>query len=300
MIMQTIDGISFPMEELCDLSFLSSWGRVFQVFSQNDSGNVSFGVQGEHGRFFIKAAGAKTIHACVSPEQAVETLRAAVPLYQELAHPRLIRLVDHFSRNGLYAAVFQWAEGECLFDHWNFERYEATGEPSPRERFRALPVEEKLDAFAGIFDFLAHAENRGYAAVDFYDSSLLYDFTQKQLTICDIDSFQKRPLHKTLGADYPGTKRLKAPEEYLLGAEITPATGVFTLGALLLHFFGSYTQEEQERMYRENRFFPCSRETWQLSSARYAIAQKAVEPDPCRRYSSLQDFRRAWEADLIE
>lgn len=299
MIMQTIDGIPFPLEEPCDLSFLSAWGRVFQVFSQNDSGNVSFGVQGKNGRFFIKVAGAKTIHACVPPDRAVETLRAAVPLYRELTHPRLIRLLDQFSHDRLYGAVFQWAEGKCLFDHWNFDRYAATGELPPRDRFRGLPVEEKLDAFAEVFDFLTHVENRGYAAVDFYDSSLLYDFTQKQLSICDIDLFRPRPLVNILGPDYPGTKRLKAPEEYLLGAEITPATGVFTLGALLFHFFGSYTQEELQQMYQENRFFPCRRETWQLSPKRYAIALKAVDPVPFNRYHSLKDFRRDWESDLI-
>ena len=50
---QTINGIPFPMKEVCDFSFLQAYGRVFQVFAQNDSGNISFGVgQGER-RFFL-------------------------------------------------------------------------------------------------------------------------------------------------------------------------------------------------------------------------------------------------------
>ena len=136
---QTINGIPFPMKELCDFSFLQAYGSVFQVFAQNDSGNISFGVSQGERRFFLKVAGAPTAYSCLSPAQAVENLRTALPLYQRLAHPSLIRLVEHFPQGELYVAVFQWAEGDCLFDHWNFERYAATGELSPGERFRRLP-----------------------------------------------------------------------------------------------------------------------------------------------------------------
>ena len=105
---QTINGIP-----------LQAYGRVFQVFAQNDSGNISFGVSQGERRFFLKVAGAPTAYSCLSPAQAVENLRTALPLYQRLAHPSLIRLVEHFPQGELYVAVFQWAEGDCLFDHWN-------------------------------------------------------------------------------------------------------------------------------------------------------------------------------------
>ena len=108
---QTINGIPFPMKELCDFSFLQAYGRVFQVFAQNDSGNISFGVSQGERRFFLKVAGAPTAYSCLSPAQAVENLRTALPLYQRLAHPSLIRLVEHFPQGELYVAVFQWAEG---------------------------------------------------------------------------------------------------------------------------------------------------------------------------------------------
>lgn len=295
---QTINGIPFPMKELCDFSFLQAYGSVFQVFAQNDSGNISFGVgQGER-RFFLKVAGAPTAYSCLSPAQVVENLRTALPLYQRLAHPSLIRLVEHFPQGELYVAVFQWAEGDCLFDHWNFERYAATGELSPGERFRRLPPAEKLAAFREVFAFLRHVEEQGYAPVDFYDGSLLYDFAARRLTICDIDLFRQRPLRNTLGADYPGTKRMKAPEEYQLGADITPATAVFTVGALLSSFFGRASQEELQRAYREERVLPCRRETWQLSQGRYEALCKAMEPNPIRRFPTVGDFWRAWEGEV--
>ena len=227
----------------------------------------------------------------------MENLRTALPLYQRLAHPSLIRLVEHFPQGELYVAVFQWAEGDCLFDHWNFERYAATGELSPGERFRRLPPAEKLAAFREVFAFLRHVEEQGYAPVDFYDGSLLYDFAARRLTICDIDLFRQRPLRNTLGADYPGTKRMKAPEEYQLGADITPATAVFTMGALLSSFFGRASQEELQRAYREERVLPCRRETWQLSQGRYEALCKAMEPNPSRRFPTVGDFWRAWEGE---
>lgn len=45
MVIQNIDGVSFPMKEAHDFSFLSKYGKVFCVFAQNDSGNISFGIE---------------------------------------------------------------------------------------------------------------------------------------------------------------------------------------------------------------------------------------------------------------
>ena len=109
--------------------------------------------------------------------------------------------------------------------------------------------------------------------------------------------FRQRPLRNTLGADYPGTKRMKAPEEYQLGADITPATAVFTVGALLSSFFGRASQQELQRAYREERVLPCRRETWQLSQGRYEALCKAMEPNPSRRFPTVGDFWRAWEGE---
>ena len=73
---QTINGIPFPMKELCDFSFLQAYGSVFQVFAQNDSGNISFGVSQGERRFFLKVAGAPPAYSCLSPAQAVENLQS--------------------------------------------------------------------------------------------------------------------------------------------------------------------------------------------------------------------------------
>ena len=298
MVSQTIDGISFQMQEKQDFSFLNRYGRVFCVFDQNDSGNISFGVRNESTRYFIKVAGAKTVNVSVSAEQAVQKLREAIPMYAELAHPHLVQLCEYFDDRKLCAAVFRWAEGDCLYDHWNFEMYAQTGLASPRQRFKGLSCEKKLKAFDAVFDFLAFAESKNYVAVDFYDGSILYGFRRDAVTICDIDLFRKCPAVNDMGEKFWGSTRLKAPEEYVLGADIDAATNVFTLGALLFHFFGNYTADEIKAINVKKAFFPCRPETWELPLSLHQTALKAVSPDRSHRYDSVKTFYEAWRIGL--
>lgn len=123
MVIQKIDNVSFQMKEELDFSFLSKYGKVFCVFDQNDSGNISFGVAGADKRFFIKVAGAHTVESCTETKKAIEVLKNAMPLYESLKQPYLIELIEHYEIDDLYIAVFKWAEGDCLFDYWNFEKY---------------------------------------------------------------------------------------------------------------------------------------------------------------------------------
>lgn len=290
----TRDGIAYQLLEPADLSWLAAYGTVFCAFDQNDSGNLCFGVQGT-ARYFIKIAGVRTLHAAVTPEEAKENLRQAIPLYRELAHPHLIRLIEAKPFGALVVAVFSWCEGECLFDHWNFDRYAKNPQlQSPMARFQQLPVTEKLRCTAVLFSFLKHTVSRNYRAVDFYDGSILYDFQAKETTICDIDLFCPAPLTNPLGVDFWGSRRLKAPEEYELGAVIDERTHVFTLGALLFHLFGSYSAVELKQMAKNCAFFPCSPEGFSLSNQHYAAACRAVSPNRDARFSTLQEFESAW------
>ncbi len=295
MVTQMIDHISYQLKEPHDFSFLSKHGKAFCTFDQNDSGNISFGMSDGSMRYFVKVAGAKTAEACNDTREAVEVLKNAMPLYEECKHPALIELVEHYELNDLYVAVFRWAEGECLYDHWNFEKYAANPKLlSPRKRFRQLPVQKRLASMKIMIEFLVLVESKGYVAVDFYDGSIMYDFESDTTTICDIDFFRKKPAYNNIGADFWGTKRLKAPEEYTYGASINGATNVFTLGAMTFHFFGSYTEEELQRMYKDKGVFPCSPEKWELGQKLYDISCKAVNPDPKKRYDSVKGFYSQW------
>jgi len=293
------DGILLRLKSEQDFSFLHRYGTAFWGLDETGSGCVCLGLQQNGRKLFCKAAGADTVSAELSREESVELLKQAVKIYKELNHKNLIRIVDEFAEGELYVALFEWAEGDCLFDHWNFDDYESSGKLSPKERFLALPAAKKLAVADRLFEFLCHVHEKGYTAVDFYDGSILYDFTNDTVTFCDIDLFRKGSVINDKGEDWPGTKRLKAPEEYLLGAVIDQRTNVFTLGALLFDFFGEFSPKEIAARYRENRFLPCPLSRWQLNEESYLIAKKAVSIDPHNRFETMAEFFTQWKAALL-
>ncbi len=297
MVTQSIDNISFQLKESRDFSFLSRYGKVFCVFDENDSGNINFGVENGITKYFIKVAGVKTAESCRDTQESVDALKNAMPIYEILKHPALIELIEHYELEDLYIAVFQWAEGDCLFDHWNFEKYARNPQlQSPKSKFKQLPIEKRLKSVRTMFEFLVYVESKGYVAVDFYDGSIMYDFDNDTTTICDIDLFRRTPTINDMGEEYWGTKRLKAPEEYTYGAVIDGATNIFTLGALIFHFYGSYSEADIGEMYKNNGFFPCALEKWELSREAYEVTRKAVNKDRDGRYQTMSDFFRAWNA----
>ncbi|GGF84535.1 hypothetical protein GCM10010913_02480 [Paenibacillus aceti] len=69
-------------------------------------------------------------------------------------------------------------------------------------------------------------------AVDFYDESILYDFTNHETRICDIDYYQKKPFRNNMGRLW-GSSRFMSPEEFKLGADIDSRTNVYNMGAII-------------------------------------------------------------------
>lgn len=292
-----LDHVTFSLKENHDFSWLSSLGTVFAVFDQNDSGNISFGVKNDDGSFFIKVAGLAAINSLRTKEENVLSLKEAMNVYENIQHPHLIQLVKYYAINDLYVAIFKWVDGDCLFDHWNFTKYEKNPQLlPPSKRFRQLPLSQRVKLSNILFSFLETVSDSGYVAVDFYDGSIIYDFQNDLMTICDIDLFRKKPAWNDIGKDYWGTKRLKAPEEYQYGASIDEITNIYTLGALLFDsFFGNYTELEIQKRYQECAFAPCSPENWELNSECYRVARKAVNKNRNERYSSILEFYKEWQ-----
>lgn len=216
MIINKLDSIEFRLKELHDFTWLKKYGTAFWVVDETGSGCICIGMEDAERKYFCKIAGVNTLEAEVSPKESVVILKEAVHLYYDLAHPNLIKIIEEYDYNQFYVVVFEWADGECLFDHWNFETYQRNiTMKSPREKFRELPVSKKLKAIEVLFSFLQNVNRKGYVAVDFYDGSIMYDFLTDAITICDIDFFQKAPVINDKGIEWFGTKRLKAPEEYI-------------------------------------------------------------------------------------
>lgn len=158
-----------------------------------------------------------------------------------------------------------------------------------------MPVSKKLKAIDVLFSFLQNVNQKGYTAVDFYDGSIMYDFSTDTTTICDIDFFRKAPVINDKGIEWFGTKRLKAPEEYIEDSAIDEQTNVFTLGALIFEFFGEFSDEEIHQRYCNNQFVPCSLLNWQLSEESYRVATKAVSPNKSERYLTFAEFFTEWK-----
>jgi len=296
MIINRLDDIEFRLQELHDFTWLKRYGTAFQAIDETGSGCICIGMQKDGKKYFCKIAGVNTLEADVLPEESVQILKQAVSIYRELEHPNLITLVEAFDYEKFYVAVFEWADGECLFDHWNFEKYQRNSLlKSPKQRFGELPIYKKMKCVDVLFSFLHSVNERGYVAVDFYDGSIMYDFENDDTTICDIDFFKKAPVINDLGEDWFGTKRLKAPEEYVKGAIIDEQTNVFTLGALLFEFFGSFSEEEIGRRYVENRFLPCDITKWQLDEVSYQVAVKAVSQERSSRYKTIAKLYAEWK-----
>lgn len=296
MILNKLGSIEFRLKELHDFTWLKKYGSAFWVIDETGSGCICIGMENGDKRYFCKIAGVNTTEAEVSPEESIEILKEAVHLYFDLSHPNLVKIIDDYDYNQFYVVVFEWMEGECLFDHWNFEKYQRdTTIKSPKEKFKQLSISKKLSTIDVLFSFLQNVNKKGYVAVDFYDGSIMYDFATDKTAICDIDFFRKAPVINDKGTEWFGTKRLKAPEEYIKDSVIDEQTNIFTLGALIFEFLGCFSDEEIKQRYYNNQFLPCTYSNWQLNEKSYQVAIKAVNPDKNKRYRTFDEFLTEWK-----
>lgn len=291
-----IGDVSYHLREYQDLSWLKQFGHVFSVIDETGSGCICFGVEKDGQKYFYKIAGAKTMEAELSEEEAIKLLKKAAMIYRDLKDPHLIRILDTFEYKEFYTAVFAWAEGECLFDHWNFDRYRADPDlQTPMQRFRQLPLERINAVIDDMISFFRHFTEKGYTAVDFYDSSIIYDFAEDRAVFCDIDLFEKGTIINTAGPDYPGTKRYKAPEENEAGAVIDEVTNEFTLAALITDFLSMPEKEEIRQRYELGMYIPPKAETFRGTEKQYSVLQKAVSYKREERYPSMAAFIDAYQ-----
>ncbi len=74
--------------------------------------------------------------------------------------------------------------------------------------------------------------------VDFYDGSILYNFEQSKLTICDIDFFQKNLYSIKLGRIFGEQVVSKHLKNMNCMHKITSETNVFVLAGIAFAFIG--------------------------------------------------------------
>ncbi len=291
-----LNGIPFTLKKERDFTWLNQHGEVFSVMDQTGSGCICFGICRDGRKYFYKIAGADTVNGEVTPAESIRLLEQAVTIYRAIEDPALIRLYEDFTYGNLYGAVFEWAEGECLFDHWNFEMYRQNPEmDTPMKKFRRLPLEKKLETADTLIRFLNSTVQAGYAMVDLYDGSLIFDFESGQMKICDIDLFRKMPVINDAGTDWFGTKRLKAPEENQKGAVIDEKTGMFTVSALILDLLSEEDSDNKKLRYRDGHFIPRAKELFSAGDRYYEFLTKGASFERSERFETMDEYIREWE-----
>ncbi len=260
--LQYIDGIPYKLKSAFDFSFMSKYGRVFKVFDDQDSGNICFGAEKDGRRYFVKFAGAPAEQYTGNPRDALDRLKATLPVYRDLRHENLISFIEGEDLGGGYAMVFQWVDGDCMGRMY----------PAAHRRFMQLPVSARRNVFHDILRFFEYIASQNYVAIDFYDGSILYDFEKGKTTICDIDFFRKQPCINDMGRMW-GSSLFQSPEEFRLGAVIDEITNVYTVGATAFALFGGYDR---------------TMDKWQLSDKLFAVAAKAVSDDRAYRQQSIK------------
>jgi serine/threonine-protein kinase len=257
--------------------YLQNTGGVFALFDvrSQDSGNISYGVNLDGERYFVKTAGVPgDATPFLSHVQRVVCLENAVALARSCDHPALPSLHRVIKSPEGPLLVYDWVPGELLHANREARKYPQ----SAYQRFKKLPVERILHVLDVIVDLHVHLVRSGWIAVDFYDGCLIYDFTTDHLHVVDLDMYHRGPFVNPVGRMF-GSSRFMAPEEFVKGAIIDERTNVYTMGrtaAVLLS---------------DGTLAPAS---FRGSDALRAVVTRACLETPDDRYGSIADFYTAW------
>lgn len=250
--------------------FLQEFGKVFKVFDKQDSGCISYGVEVNGERWFVKYS---------NSEKATPHLRNAIRFHSDIRSSYIPALHHSFQAASGLALVYEWVEGEVLSPP-EFAGAEGKKNPlSPFYRFRQLTVDQIIKVLTIVYDLHAYIAKVGYIAVDFYAGSMIYDFQADEIRFCDFDHYVKGAFH--LEQDrLPGSRSLMAPEEFVKGSLIDQRTNVYTMGAVAFMLLGSSSDRKIEY--------------WRASEELFAVASKAVSEEREKRYASIHEFNESW------
>jgi serine/threonine-protein kinase len=198
-------------------TYLDQLGTIFTRFTTQDSGNVSYGVQIDGARYFVKTAGDPAdTRPYLDFDGRVALLRTAAELARSVNHHTMPRLHAVVESPAGPVLVYEWRDGDLLHD------------PAARERFRALPAEEILTALDALYELHAALDAAGWVEGDFYDGAMLYDFDAHRLTVMDLDTYRRGPHRNTMGRMF-GSERFMAPEQLTLGAPVDSRTTAYVM-----------------------------------------------------------------------
>ncbi len=248
--------------------YLDAVGEVFQVFGPDtqDSGNLSYGVESDGVRFFVKTTDPQAT-AFLDYNARVGLLRNAVRIARSCHHPVLPRLWNVIESPHGPVLVYQWVPGELLRNQ------------SARERLHVHPIDQILTILDRVYELHAELADQGRVAMDFYDGCLIYDFAADRLHVVDLDGYHDGPFRNTMGRMF-GSSRFMAPEEFEHGALIDQRTTVFTMGRTAAVLLADGLLD---------------RSAFRAGDALHEVMIRACQPLPTQRVPSMRQFQAAWQ-----
>jgi serine/threonine-protein kinase len=254
---------------------LAEFGHLSQ-----DSGNVSWQVESNAQRLFVKTAGPTGPPPPGRPrpyldhEARVRLLRNAIDLASSCRHPALPRLLNVIESPAGPALIYEAAAGELV----GCPRWQRQDPASAYQRFAHLPADRLLAVFDVLLDLHVTLATAGWVASDLYDGCLIVDFATGRLTVIDLDSYRRGSSINDMGRMF-GATRFMAPEEFELGAVIDERTTAFNLGRLVWHF-GTRLSERADQF--------CG------PPALARVVRQACQPARIDRPASVASFVEDW------
>jgi hypothetical protein len=245
-----------------------------------DSGNVSWLVDSDGERLFVKSAGplvtpAGAAQPALTHAERVVLLENAVQLARSCDHAALARLRNVIDTATGPVLVYDAAPGRLV----GVARDRRADPASAYQTFARLPAGRMLGVLDELIDLHVDLAKQGWVACDLYDGCLIVA-DDDRLTVVDLDTYHRGPFTNTMGRMF-GSDRFMAPEELALGATIDQRTTVFTLARLVTHFATRLSDDLDRFVGR-----PAGAE----------VLHRAAQPDPSSRYATVADFGRAWTA----
>lgn len=250
--------------ELDPTSFLSQKGEIFAVFDEQDSGNVSYGVEIDGRRYFVKTAGRPDDSSNLDHSGRVSLLCNAVRLAESSDHRTLPQLHQVGDSAWGPMLIYDWVEGELI--------------GSCLDRVRQVAVNEIEHMVTEVYDLHRELASLGWIANDFYAGAMIYDFQRRKVRVIDLDSYHMGSFTNRMGRMF-GSSRFMAPEEFELGATIDERTTVFTLGRTAAVLMSDNSLE---------------REPFRGSDRQYEVMVKSCAENPDDRFQTVADMHAAW------
>ena len=236
-----------------------SRATAFAVFDRQDSGCVSYGIERDGRRTFVKTA---------TTDAARASLGRAIAFHAAVRHPAIVAPLAVVDTSAERTLVYPWCDGEVL-NHATIDG----SDRSALHRFRALATPQIVQAIDTVLDAHLAVAAAGFVSVDLYDGCFLYDFEGDVLRLIDLDEYRPGPF-VVEGPRLPGSIRYMAPEEHVRAATVDERTTVFHLGRVV------------EQLLGLDRCSPQQRE----------VVQRAVQGDPADRFPTVAGFVDRWRA----